>query len=56
MAQASHAPPIKLVEISEGDPLCVKQVKKLVPQMCDTDPEKRPKASALTDALGQSLG
>ena len=56
MAHASHGPPIRLVEISAGDPLCIKQVKKLIPQMCDTDPERRPKASSLTDTLGQCLG
>ena len=56
MAHATHGPPIKLVEIKASDPPCIKQVKRLIPQMCESDPHKRPKAASLTDALGQCLG
>ena len=56
MAHATHGPPIKLVEIKASDPPCIQQVKRLIPQMCESDPHKRPTASTLTDALGQCLG
>ena len=56
LAKERQEPPIKLVEISSEDPPCLKEVKKLIPQMCDADPKKRPKAASLTDALVQCLG
>ena len=56
MAQERNEPPLKLVEISSDDEHCVQQAKKLIPKMCDVDPKKRPKATKITDALGQCLG
>ena len=56
MAREREEPPLKLVEISSDDELCVQQAKKLIPKMCDVNPKKRPKAAKITDALAQCLG
>ena len=56
LAHAQSGPPIKLVELRGDDPKCITQVKRLIPQMCDSEPQKRPKAGTVTDVLGECLG
>ncbi len=48
--------PLKLVDTLSSDAPSVKRVKKLIPQMCDVDPKKRPRAAVVADTLAECLG